>query len=95
MADKKKQKKIRVIWEEAGEYKSANNLFVAQNADEFCLVFGHFAPPNTTNRTVDEVSEIAYVKPVASLVVSPKNLEAFIALLNEQYELYLKKEENK
>lgn len=93
MADEKKskQKQVRVLWEDATEYKYANNLFIAQNGEEFCLVFGHLAPPNTTNRTVEEIADTVYVKPVASLVISPNSLEAFIKLLNDQFNDFNKK----
>lgn len=92
MGEENKQKTLNVLWEPANtsDFRYANNLAITQAADEFHLIFGHLAPPNTANIKFEDIPDTAYVKPVSCLVISPKNLELFIKVLTEYYESYRK-----
>ena len=86
----KRQKKLKVVWEpeDLDSYRYANNLAITQAEDEFHLIFGLLVPPNTANMKYEDFPDTASVKPVSCLVVSPKNLEAFIRVLNDYYDKF-------
>ncbi len=92
MEEEKKQKTLRVLWEDVNtsEFKYTNNLAITQAGDEFHLIFGHLVPPNTANFKYEDIPDIAYIKPVSCLVVSPDNLKAYIKVLTKYYENYKK-----
>jgi hypothetical protein len=86
-----KEKEIRILWSSDDDLPSlyANHLYVSHAGDtEFHLIFGHLSPPITLNLKEDELPENVIIKPVAKLVIGPKAMEAFLTILNDNWEKF-------
>lgn len=91
MADKKdnnQRKAIRIVWgsDENLPALYANHLSVSHaGGTEFHIVFGHLSPPLTMGFEEDELPDVVKIKPVATIVVSPAVMKAFLTVLNDNF----------
>jgi hypothetical protein len=93
-----KEKAVRIVWDSDEDLPAlySNHLYISHSGEtEFHLVFGHLSPPITVNLEEDELPEAVMIKPVAKIVISPKAMEAFIRILNDNYEKFKKLQKGK
>lgn len=92
------EKVVRIFWASDEDLPAlySNHLHVSHSGEtEFHLVFGHLSPPITMNLEEDELPETVKINPIAKIVISPKAMEAFVRILNDNFERYEKQQKGK
>ena len=85
--------RIPVRWGKTDSLQTlyANQMFVTHGGTEFYLVFGESMPPVILDRA--ELPEAIEIKPLVRIAVSTERMEAFIEVLNKNFQRFRDKQQ--